>query len=275
MSAIPSSVDTQNTLNSGRINQALKSDEFMQLLITELTNQDPFEPMKNQDLIDQISSIQALESNQNMSDSFSNLMDRLDTFVSQFDGLLNREQLSTAGKLIGQLVSGLNADGDAVFGKVNSISVDDGVVNLELDNGETVSMDQLTRLGGTIDSIKASDMVGQVVIGASQGRQIIGTVESVEIDESEVILNIDETGGSSNSTVSVPLSSATAINETTADLMIGLNVDGNNGSAVSGVVDSFKIDSEGIKLILTNPSVADKIILPLKGVTSINPSSSL
>ena len=263
---------TESLVSGGRAGQVLNSQEFMKLLITELTNQDPFEPMKNQDLLNQIASIQELEANQNMSDSFNNLIGRLDGFVSEFGTLINREQFSSAGSMVGQLVAGTTDEGDSVFGKVSSVRVIDGEVRLELDTGQSISMDQLTALGGAIDSVTASDMIGKVVIGESDGRQVIGTVQSVKVDGTEVTLHINETGSSPDATTTVSLDSAVVISESTADLMIGLNVRGNNGQDVSGIVRGYQVDSDGIKLLLEVQGGLDPVVLPLSAITEINPS---
>ena len=263
---------TETLVENARSEQVLNTQEFMQLLITELTNQDPFEPMKNQELLNQIATIQELEANQNMSSSFNNVVDQLTGLVNQFGTMINREQLGSAGAMVGQLVAGTSAEGDSVFGKVISVSVVDGEIKLDLDSGHSLTMDQLTALGGTIDSVTASDMIGEVVIGESEGRQVIGTVESVEVNGSDVTLHIRESGSSSEAVTAVPLSSATVISEATADLMIGLNVKGNNGQDVSGVVQGYRIDEEGIKLLLSVSESLEQIVLPLSSVTEINPS---
>ena len=272
--------DTPSLITNGRTQQMLSNEDFMKLLITELTNQDPFEPMKNQDLLNQISSIQELESNQRMTTSFTGLVDRMDGFVNQFDSLIFREQMGSAGKMIGQLVSGTDTQGQPVFGKVTSITIHQGEVHLELDTGKTIKMDQILELGGTIDNVRASDMVGKLVIGLHnnglQTEQVIGTVESIEVNETQVTLHLRESGSAPDApTIPVAISSATVINEATADLMLGLHVKGFNGEQVEGLVVSYLVDVDGIKLVLADPLDPDQTgqtVLPLSKVTEITPS---
>ena len=57
-----SSVDALSDISSlateqTNTKQTLNTDDFLKIMLTELTNQDPFEPMKNQDLINQIPTI--------------------------------------------------------------------------------------------------------------------------------------------------------------------------------------------------------------------------
>ena len=40
-----SSVNNTSSLTSAKLEQTLSSDEFLQIMITELTHQDPFEPI--------------------------------------------------------------------------------------------------------------------------------------------------------------------------------------------------------------------------------------
>ena len=81
----------------------LRSEDFFQLLITQLTNQDPFEPTENEDLLRQISSIRDIE---------------LSTVLTNSLHLLTGQQrFSSASSLIGRHVTGLpDADGAVMRG---------------------------------------------------------------------------------------------------------------------------------------------------------------
>ena len=88
-----SAIDGGNTVfNVGdKSSQMLNTEDFLKIMITELTNQDPFEPMKNQDLLAQIASIQQLESSQNMTNTFTSVGDRFDMVVDKLGQFLDRE----------------------------------------------------------------------------------------------------------------------------------------------------------------------------------------
>ena len=49
-------------------------DSFMELLITELQSQDPLDPMNNQEILNQMSQIREIESNQHLSDTLESVM---------------------------------------------------------------------------------------------------------------------------------------------------------------------------------------------------------
>ena len=105
---------------------ALSSDEFFQLIFTELSNQDPLEPNDTNALLEQIANIRSIQSD-------VDLVDRLGQLVGQ-------NELSAGAGLIGRLVSGLSESSLRVTGVVNSVSkTDDGVV-LNLDGGIRVPM---------------------------------------------------------------------------------------------------------------------------------------
>jgi flagellar basal-body rod modification protein FlgD len=103
-------------------NYNLKTEDFINMMVVQLQNQDPMEPAKNQELLAQMSQIGQLQSSNQLQDTLKNVM--------------TQSQLSSAGSLIGKSISGTLADGKtAVSGVVNSVRVVDGNVSLELDSG--------------------------------------------------------------------------------------------------------------------------------------------
>lgn len=68
-------VDSLNKmLNSGRqTTQELDKDDFLKILLTQLTHQDPSEPMKDKEFIAQMAQFSSLEQMTNMASSFQEL----------------------------------------------------------------------------------------------------------------------------------------------------------------------------------------------------------
>ena len=61
-------------LNGGReVKQGMGKDDFLQLLITQLTHQDPTQPMEDREFIAQMAQFSTLEQMTNMSEEFSRL----------------------------------------------------------------------------------------------------------------------------------------------------------------------------------------------------------
>jgi flagellar basal-body rod modification protein FlgD len=70
------------------VSEGLGKDDFMKILITQLTHQDPTEPMKDTEFIAQMAQFSTLEQITNMSQDFGKLAGILST--SQALGLLGR-----------------------------------------------------------------------------------------------------------------------------------------------------------------------------------------
>jgi len=247
---------------SGQDSRALNSDDFLKIMITELTNQDPFEPMKNVDLLNQMSAIQQMQSSQDTSKRFQALIER-------FDGLLSRQDKSAAANLIGQLVSGTTTTGQFAMGKVIAVTVDDQDILLQLDIGQTINMNDILRLGGR----NSADIIGSTVVGMTpQGVEVVGKVASMEVDGSQVMLNLLLPDAPEEQTVSVLMSTATVIDKDTADMLIGYNVKGYDpdNQLVEGAVTSVEWTDSNIILHL-----GENDQLPLDRLISINQENNL
>ena len=82
-------VDALNkSLGDLDVSEGLGKDEFMKILITQLTHQDPTEPMKDTEFIAQMAQFSTLEQITNMTQDFGKLAGILST--SQALGLLGR-----------------------------------------------------------------------------------------------------------------------------------------------------------------------------------------
>jgi len=88
----------------------LDIDEFLKLMITELTNQDPLNPMDNAQLVEQIGQIRNISATTKLSDTL--------------DSVLTGQSLTTASSLIGKSVAALNDQNENVAGVVDRVSVE-------------------------------------------------------------------------------------------------------------------------------------------------------
>jgi len=111
----------------------LDRDDFYKIMISELTNQDPFEPMDNQQFLDQLSSLQNLETMGQLNDGI--------------EKLLLSQEIASAGNLIGRDVKAGNpGEGEGTSGTVERVQVKDGAVSLILDGGQTVSLGDIVEI---------------------------------------------------------------------------------------------------------------------------------
>jgi flagellar basal-body rod modification protein FlgD len=94
---------------------ALDSSDFMNLVMQQLKNQNPLDPMSDKDYMSQLSQMDSLQELQKMNTTLSKLT--------------SANSMSQAANLIGRNVEANLADGTAVSGLVSSVSmVNDNVV---------------------------------------------------------------------------------------------------------------------------------------------------
>ena len=95
-------------------------DDFMKILVTELSSQDPLEPMDNSQFLDQLIGLQTLDQSAAMTDG-------LRTFQ-------NFMEMSYGSSLVGKNVKALGNDGELVEGNVSKVVVEDGSASVVVDN---------------------------------------------------------------------------------------------------------------------------------------------
>lgn len=88
------------------------SDVFMKLLITQLKNQDPTQPVGNEELLQQLSNMRNLQANIEL--------------TSTLKGFSTNQQISSGASLIGKVVVGNDAQNKEVYGVADHISVKAG-----------------------------------------------------------------------------------------------------------------------------------------------------
>ena len=132
MSAIDS-INTQSPPSSTNAFSGISSEQFIKIMLTELSNQDPLAPNDSKAILEQISSIRSIESDLALKDTLGSM--------------IKQNELATAGGLIGKNVLGLAHDGLPIEGPVTSISnTREGVV-LNLIGGWQVKMKNLLQIG--------------------------------------------------------------------------------------------------------------------------------
>jgi flagellar basal-body rod modification protein FlgD len=84
-------------------------DQFMKLLIAELQNQDPLNPLDNSQMVEQIGQIREISATDQLSDTLN--------------AVLLGQNVSTASSLIGKEISALTDDVENITGVVDRVSV--------------------------------------------------------------------------------------------------------------------------------------------------------
>jgi len=130
-----STIDALSGLSSGGAAgvgdgfSSLTSEDFAQIIFTELGKQDPLAPNDTNALIQQISGIRSIQSNMDLTDKLSRL-------VSQ-------NEFAGAATLIGKTVNGLSLDLNRVTGTVKSVTRTNEGTLLTLENGSRMLVDYM------------------------------------------------------------------------------------------------------------------------------------
>ena len=82
--------------NSRVANKVLGQDDFLQLLVTQMRNQDPMAPMQDTEFIAQMAQFTSLEQSRKMSEDMAEM--RSQTSFQQGVGLLNQQVTVKAGE---------------------------------------------------------------------------------------------------------------------------------------------------------------------------------
>jgi flagellar basal-body rod modification protein FlgD len=106
----------------------LNTSQFLDLMIAELQNQDPMNPMDNAQMIEQIGQIRQIDASSKLTDTL--------------EAVLMGQNISTASALIGKTINGLDTDGKKVNGMVERVTITDGVPKLHV-GAKTVDLNNV------------------------------------------------------------------------------------------------------------------------------------
>lgn len=114
----------------------LGKDEFLQLLVCQMKNQDPLEPAKDTDFIAQLAQFSALEQMQNLNETVT-----------------NSQAFSLVGKYVLINTTGSGGKIGEVAGVVDYITMKNGNVHMSV-NGNLYSMDELVEVRDSFYAIQ-------------------------------------------------------------------------------------------------------------------------
>jgi len=114
MSQIPSLTTFPSTQTTGQADALgdVDLDQFLNLMIAELQNQDPLDPMDNSEMLSQISQIREIGATERLNETLATIA--------------LGQNLTTAGTLIGKRISALSAEGEDVEGVVDRVTIAGG-----------------------------------------------------------------------------------------------------------------------------------------------------
>ena len=117
---------------SSATSASFNQDQFLQLLVAQLQNQDPSNPVESKEFIAQLATFSQLQGIQSLKAPFSEV--------------LKLQQLTQGTNLIGKTVDyNLPGGGASLTGKVDSVSVLDGKYSLVIGTAK-IGLDQVTNI---------------------------------------------------------------------------------------------------------------------------------
>lgn len=118
------------------------SEMFLQLLLKELTYQNPLNPIDGADFITQLAQLSVLEQMREMNTTLQTVRER--------------QQAIQANALIGRHVRATESDGSVIEGRVMAVHLDDEAITLDVEGQYTIPMDAVSEISGA----PAEEMLG-------------------------------------------------------------------------------------------------------------------
>lgn len=180
------------TNQAGNAYAELSSGEFLQIILSELSNQDPLAPNDTAAILEQLSSLRNIESQQ-----------QLDT---QLQSLVSQNAISASSSMIGKFVTGLDDNNNTVQGLVESMTIENGEPILNLAGGDRLPADSITEVENASDLdtqvvqqllanlqvLDSSALVGMMVAGVDQeGDPLEGVVTGIDLTDGDIVLELD------------------------------------------------------------------------------------
>lgn len=181
--------------------EVLGKDDFMKLLIAQLQNQDPTNPMKDTEFIAQMAQFSALEQTMNLSKSFE-----------KFAEAQNQSQLIQYTSFVGSSIRWheleLDKNGKAVLdsagkpvikegvNRIESVKYDNGDVIFIMDDGKELTPGNISEVlsggGGSNSLVEASMLIGKEVTYMDGDVEAISKVVSVSKKDGKLLYILDD-----------------------------------------------------------------------------------
>ncbi|MEN1966871.1 flagellar hook assembly protein FlgD [Lentibacillus sp. N15] len=141
MTKIDPSLYLRNQSESNKPSPELGKDEFLQILMTQLQNQDPTNPMDDREFVSQMATFSSLEQMMNMAKSIDTLVQsQLISPVVQYSHMIGKDvSYQRYDKETGEKTS-------VETSQVIAVSQKDGWAILELEDGEKIYADSVLKI---------------------------------------------------------------------------------------------------------------------------------
>ncbi len=143
LSAIKTQTSQANyATNKANASNEMNQDMFLQLMITQLQNQDPLEPMDNSEFLAQQATFTQVNSLQEMNQKLETYGEAL---LSINSSSLNSSTLNQAMNLVGKTVTATdpNNNNETITGTVDSVTIKEGSLTFMI-NGKEIGSEYIT-----------------------------------------------------------------------------------------------------------------------------------
>jgi flagellar basal-body rod modification protein FlgD len=172
---------TPNTVAEPDAFNKLDLGQFIKLLVAEMQNQDPMNPMDNSEILQTISQIKAIASNDKMTNTLS--------------AMQLQQNMASAGMLLNQTVKGLSDNGDTIVGKIDKVSVAGGKVQLHIGD-ETLDLKNIAEIDGNAVQLEqnlasGNSLMNRIIKGLNAaGGLVTGKVNKISVEDNQVQLHV-------------------------------------------------------------------------------------
>jgi hypothetical protein len=250
-STLATTASSGTTGNSAGGIEDLDLQSFFDLMIAELQNQDPLNPMDNQEMLAQIGQIREISSNDKLSETL--------------DSVLLGQSISSATNLIGANVKGLTDTGQKVTGAVQRVTISNGEPLLDL------AVEPSGVAGADQGDVEEGEYKYTVVWSDTKGNQYgvpveVDTTALKEFNGTIELQNLPETTGAKRVYRSDKNGNGTK-------QLVGVIPRGETTSFLDDTSDKGRI-SETISGTVTSLPTANKVTIRLKNIGEISPTSN-
>ncbi len=184
-------------VNTSKQNNVMGKDDFLRLLIAQLQNQDPLNPMEDKEFISQMANFSSLEQMANLNKSMEGFIETQNKM-----NVLSLQQY-LGSNLTWQHIYYVDEEPfvEMKNGTVASISMQDGKARLVMDDGSEIAVEQITKVNqsgdhsqpGNTTLLTASHLIGKKIsfgFGGDDYEDV--TVQSVLMKDGKAHLTVTD-----------------------------------------------------------------------------------
>jgi len=259
MSRIPSTINAppvDRSFDSADAINDLELGTFLKLMIAELQNQDPLNPLDNKDMLAQISQIREVGAT--------------DKLTKTLESVLLGQNIASATNLIGADITALSDDTELVEGLVNRVSIDQGEPKLHVElqtKAAPSGADGHLESGTYAYRIVWEDDRGNLHGIDLSGDKAITTTGTEGMDQSVVLRNLPKTSGPKQ------IYRTDASGTGTYQLVGAIN-NGAQGSFVDSLSDDERSETRLTRQFLRSTATLRSYVVSLKNVSAIRPPAN-